>query len=825
VWWWFFISQNKNSGSVVMNKALLKKLSRLSFHEAAYRVKELIGSRLEVIGNNLGIQDDPEQDLLTTSCDPKEVYFENPWLNSKDMEDLVSWLSRQEGGFSQDIRRAADQLCQQKFQFFGQSFQYSGSIDWGADPVSGRPWPMKFYSQVDIFGGDTGAGDVKFVWELNRHQFLVTLGKAYCLTGDEQYATKGLEMMTDWITTNPYKMGINWTSGLEIAIRGLSWCWACSLFQESKAFTPEKRRLFLLSLSQHGRWLENHLSFYFSPYNHLIGEATALYVMGSLLPWLKSSPRWCQQGWEIMEKEMPKQFFSDGGTVEQATGYHHFTLGFYLQAFLLRRKLGDPISSDLWSLFEKTFEFSMSLTRPDGYMPMIGDGDEGKALELYQDAFWDFRPFLAIGASMFQRGDLKKVAGGNHLDIVWLLGKKGWEQLLSLKETTPDWNAKALPDSGYYVMRTGWDPDAHYVNFDCGLLAHGVESNELVSAAHGHADALSFELSAFGKPFLIDPGFYTYNGSVEWHRYFRESSSHSTVVVDGQAQALYRGRLKWSNAPTVNRHAWVHTQPVDFIQGSHDGYERLTQSVMHTRSMVFVKPNYWILQDNLTGQGHHTIEQFFHFAPLRLEQDSSTGGMIAQYETGDGLLLLPLEQHSSKANIHFQGDGPESGWMAYGYEQKVRAPFLRYALQAEMPLMLHTLIMPFKGPVPKLTVQVAVQGPKGGMAHTHIISIMQNGFQDFIVLSSEGGLKEFGNGWSTDACMSCLRLNQREEVISATLVGGTKLIHTRQNLLVFGKHIQFGALSSEKGMTVIEMSESSPVETSCPDPHLIVQSL
>ena len=324
---------------------------------------------------------------------------------------------------------------------------------------------------------------------------------------------------------------------------------------------------------------------------------------------------------------------------------------------------------------------------------------------------------------------------------------------------------------------------------------------------------------------MLFRSFYTYNGSVEWHRYFRETSSHSTVVVDGQAQAVYRGRLKWSDAPTVTRHAWVHTKPVDYIQGSHDGYERLPQAVTHTRSMLFVKPYYWVLQDNLTGQGQHTIEQFFHFAPLRVEQDPGTGGVIAQYDTGDGLFLLPLEKHFSEEGIHCQGDSPESGWMAHGYEQKVRAPFLRYALHAEMPLVLHTLIIPFRGSMPKVNAQVVALGSKDHMAHTHIISIRQNGCQDFIVLSSEDGIKEFGNGWSTDARMSCLRLNQRDEVISATLVGGTKLIHTRQNLLVFGKHVQFGALSSEKGRIIIEMSESSPVETSCPDPHLIVHSL
>ena len=48
---------------------------------------------------------------------------------------------------------------------------------------TGRRFKIKYLDFVEV-------GDAKITWELNRHQHLVTLAKAYRLTGDERYAAK-----------------------------------------------------------------------------------------------------------------------------------------------------------------------------------------------------------------------------------------------------------------------------------------------------------------------------------------------------------------------------------------------------------------------------------------------------------------------------------------------------------------------------------------------------------------------------------------------------------------------------------------------------------
>jgi hypothetical protein len=672
---------------------------------------------------------------------------------------------------------------------------------------------MWFHTQIDIFNGDTGNGDVKYVWELNRHQFLPIMGKAYCLTRDEKYAETALELIEDWICTNPYKIGINWTSALEVAVRSLSWCYVCSLIQDSKAFTHERRQRIFRSLYHHGKYIKENLSFFFSPYNHLIGEAAALFTLGDLMPWLPAAQRWQKTGWVILEQEMSKQFHPDGGTVEQAFGYHHFTLGFYLQAALLRLRQGKPISEAFWSLLEKAFEFSMYIMRPDGSVPMIGDGDEGKALDFFQPSLWDFRCFLAIGAVLFQRGDFKKMVGLFPPDAAWLVGSQGWDKYCMLAEEEPTETSKALPDSGYYVMRTGWDRQAHYLNFDCGEIASGVPREDTPSAAHGHADALSIEVASFGKAAIVDPGFYTYNGELGWHRYFRETEAHNTVVVDGRSQAEFRGRLKWSHAPYTALHHWVSSKSFDYVEGSHDGYTRLPQPVIHRRAIVFVKPNYWFIRDELIGDGEHQVDRYFHFAPGEVSYDVNARVIRTQPSVGGGLAVLTVEQQGTVVEILQVGAQPSDGWLAIGYEKKVRAPIARYRTYGRLPIALHTLLIPVH--VGTLNMQVDVK-PVCGRVRSSVSQaflVQLGGRRDVVFFSATAGLIPFYKEWRTDAQVAWITLDEQSDIAAGALINGSSLVVGEQDLLRLERKVPLAAFSLVDGYPVLELSEATKVIT------------
>jgi len=98
-----------------------------------------------------------------------------------------------------------------------------GAVDWQLDPVHKRRPPHVFWADVPYL--DPAIGDHKIIWELNRHQHWLQLGRAHWLTGDPRYARRILEELDGWIAANPPLVGINWASMLEIGLRAISWTW------------------------------------------------------------------------------------------------------------------------------------------------------------------------------------------------------------------------------------------------------------------------------------------------------------------------------------------------------------------------------------------------------------------------------------------------------------------------------------------------------------------------------------------------------------------------------------------------------------------------
>src|SRR4029077_17375267 len=122
------------------------------------------------------------------------------------------------------IVAAADRALAKRFDLLGyRDLSFGDPIDWHLDPVAKRQAPLRHWTLLDPLDAAT-VGDSKVVWELNRHQWLVGLGQAYRLTGDERYPAMFADTIRNWLQANPPGMGINWSSSLEVAFRLISWC-------------------------------------------------------------------------------------------------------------------------------------------------------------------------------------------------------------------------------------------------------------------------------------------------------------------------------------------------------------------------------------------------------------------------------------------------------------------------------------------------------------------------------------------------------------------------------------------------------------------------
>ena len=214
-----------------------------------------------------------------------------------------------------------------------ENLDYGAEIDWHLDRVHDKRAPLDPWFKIPFLDFAV-VGDHKVTWELNRHQHLVTLAKAWLLTKDDKYLRELIAQWRSWVRANPYPLGINWGSTLEVAFRSLSWIWVDRLLADN-ATAAEFRAELMPALAFHGRYIERYLSTYFSPNTHLLGEALALFFIGTLYPQMPRAARWKDEGWKILLHESGRQVRPDGVYFEQSLYYHVYTLDFFLHARLL----------------------------------------------------------------------------------------------------------------------------------------------------------------------------------------------------------------------------------------------------------------------------------------------------------------------------------------------------------------------------------------------------------------------------------------------------------------------------------------------------------
>ncbi|HEX4468496.1 MAG TPA: heparinase II/III family protein, partial [Gemmatimonadaceae bacterium] len=449
--------------------------------------------------------------------------------------------------------------------------------DWTLEPRSGKRAPAIHWSRVAFLDPDV-AGDCKLTWELNRHQYFVTLGQAHLLTGDARYASLVVDHLGSWLDANPPKIGINWTSSLELAFRAISWVWTLYLLRQSPCLEGTFFLRVLKSLYLHARHIECNLSTYFSPNTHITGEALGLLYIGTAFPDFRRAAHWRSLGARILADQLDRQLFADGVYFEQATYYHRYTVDFYLHALLLTQSNEPWLEGMVRPRLHSLLDYLLFITRPDGTSPLIGDEDGGRLVMLGERPTNDFRDTLAIGAALVGRADCAHVAGHAVEELSWLLGPSGLRAYDALPRTPPAGTSRAFAQSGYYVMRERWDRTANWALVRCGPHASQ-------TGAHAHADALALELSLAGHTVLIDPGTYCYTASRADREYFRGSAAHNTVTLDERSSAEPgESVFNWQSVPQSRATAWVTTPIFDFFKGEHDGFRRLASPAMHSRA-------------------------------------------------------------------------------------------------------------------------------------------------------------------------------------------------------------------------------------------------
>jgi hypothetical protein len=601
-------------------------------------------------------------------------------------------------GARPQIISAADRICDHVFDLLGsgpKKLSKNGSgyqpIDWHTDFKSSHTWDKSTFYRDIQYGRQAGV-DVKVPWELSRCQHFPALGQAYLLTGSEKYAHEFVNEVEDWIENNKTGYGVNWACAMDVAIRAVNWCWGFYYFRTSSAISDEFLSEFVKSLYQHGLFIMSNLEK--DPLernsNHYLSDLAGLAYLGTLLPELKEARRWRDYAYKEIVAEAKKQIYPDGVDYEGSISYHRLVVEIFLSVTLLG--IANSIKFPDWYLkrLEKAIEFIQGYSKSDGKALQIGDSDDGRLHILNDYGGWDradHRYLLALGASWFKRPDFKAASGSFHAEAFWLLGEEGKKKYDTLAGQSANTSVAFAP-GGFYVMRKG----ALYLMMDC------VNPNAKAPPGHRHNSRLSFDLFAYDKTFIVDPGTYLYTPDPTSRNLFRSTAYHNTVVVDGTEQNTIKPEILFDigTEARVKVNSLYTTEKIDILDAEHSGYRRLANPVTHRRQVYFDKTeSYWIIRDILSGKGSHQFDLYFHFAPMKVEIDKDFPFAVLTYAPGANLAIIPLE--TSGLNISM-----EKGWVSPGYGVRTEAEVVKYTKNGQPPAIFCNILYPSRG---KLNIQ------------------------------------------------------------------------------------------------------------------------
>jgi hypothetical protein len=607
---------------------------------------------------------------------------------------------------------------------------------------------------LESLAWEPGGANLAFVWDLNRHNWFVTLGLAYAHTGDGRFARKFVEASASWVATNRAKLGgMAWDGPFEVAARINAWIWAHSLFCAAPDWPVEDYLEFLRTLGLLAEYLNQTIEFHDSG-NHLLLEAKALALCADVFPEFRGARTWRARAWAVLRRELERQVSRDGVHVERSTMYQRIVAGelaeLWCHALANDRQEGRAVGD----VARRMAGFQLAIEADAGPMPLWGDAFD-------DDTYYRFSaPAIVDAVDLGTRPEVNDVQDLTSWVVYHLIEGPG-----SPRRGPP--RSRAFPEGGYFVSRSGSGSDAAVLVWDCGPV--GARGN----TKHAHLDTLAFTLALGGVRVLIDPGT---SPDERRRQILRSTKAHNTVRIDREDQGVLAARDEIWDVPNARIALWATSPECDVMVGSHDGYARLRAPAWHTRTIVAFHGLYWLIVDRIAGEGRHTAEQLFHFAP---------GAEVR--ETGSGA-VASVSADSVRASVEsirpLDGTPPAVSVdvgvaeLVYGRPEPNAILVVRH--EGAVPFALATVVAPDVSRIRARAVR-----PAAGDVTT--VEVAGTGFAHVVCVShARGGVGHALAGWSTDAAVAVVRLDAAGGVRDVLTAGGSRLVRQGGTQLMAG---------------------------------------
>ena len=508
--------------------------------------------------------------------------FKNPQINdlfcnklTSPDSNLVKLLS-----LNKNAVIDADNILMGKLKVFNLNINLqTDSSFWHTDFHSGIKYPKLPYNILNNSSYIKRGADIIFPWELSRMQFIPTLIQAFLLTNNKKYILFFENTFKNWIEHNPYRIGVNWKTSMDVGIRAINVGLALIFFQ--KHINTKNIKLFWKILWAHHNYLIKTIikKKITRKHNHYMVSIISLIFLSNLFAYKK----YLEKIYQEFKIEIDHQFNSDGGNIESSNHYHQLTLETVLIGLFFAKEYEEH--GDNFFDFATISKVMLAIQFVNIYMatfkrsPQFGDSDDGRII-IFNDYFnWDKLNHYFINDIYLQLFPTWKI---KHNENIYL-----------------------FPESGF----------GFFSNNRYGIcLANSVNRNQLYRG-HNHFDKSSFVFQVKGEPIFIDSGTYCYTSNLETRNQHKISKAHNVITIDENEQAGSNFENAFSIPEAIETSISLKENDTEKIfEMVHSGFERLKNLGVIKRKIKCL-PLKVIINDHIEGSNKHLVKIFYNIAP------------------------------------------------------------------------------------------------------------------------------------------------------------------------------------------------------------------
>jgi len=474
------------------------------------------------------------------------------------------------------------------------------------------------------------------------------------------------KLIINWIESNLYKESRSGWDSYSVSERIVNWIFSLSALQSLPIKEDYSNSQIIQSLWEHVQVLLNGLEFRASATNnHLINNGRALYMSGAFLKCSEA----LETGREIL-KLTSRDMFTESGFLREGSSHYQILLArTFLEVLWCAERIDDKGFKDDIFDFTKRVAGCAQFFLSETPFPLFGDVSP------------DFSPDFHLGLPEVAHFLLENEKHSSNCDEI------GWHTLFNFRDDTKydidnstnnhscnDKKLVAHPDAGHYRI----------TNSSYSIFIYTNPLGYVPEWSHGHSDIGGFILYWNHQPFLVDCGRFTFQDS-SMGKYGRSVRSHNSISIDGYEPCVTHGLNGFAQLMVRE---YVEPPPVVKLEENDDsvkirieycGFKRIWKDFRLRRTFCCEK-NRMIIEDEISGNGTHLIETFFHLHPDVDIVSNCKDEVRFSFKDGEKLKLISKRNKSACFETYKGIEVPFiAGWYFPRYGKRIATNTLIYS--------------------------------------------------------------------------------------------------------------------------------------------------